>query len=176
MLIDALGQHLAIGGREEAVSLTTRDPKFWNVVSIRGPAEAKAPLVKPVRVHHALFDDAEAVVAGNEHQLATSEDLASIFRFVDLVGREPLLIHCQLGMSRSPAVALALICRRVAPRVEFMDDAVDILLSVRPKARPNLLVLRLGLACFMEMPVAAAYATALLEHPRVKANRFHSRQ
>ena len=175
MLIEALGQHLAIGGREEAVNLTMRDPKFWNVVSIRGPAEARAPLVKPVRVHHALFDDAEAVVAGNEHQLATSEDLASIFRFVDSVGREPLLIHCQLGMSRSPAVALALICRQVAPRVEFMDDAVDILLSVRPKARPNLLVLRLGLAAFMDGPEATTYAAALIEHSRIRPNRFKER-
>ncbi len=172
MFIEELGQHLQVMSIAEADDLTRLDRQFWNVVSIHGPGERRAPLVQAKRVHYACFDDTEREGPLAWSQYARADDLARIFGFMELIGREPLLIHCQMGISRSPGVALAWICRRLDGRSGLVDQAVDCLLRVRPVARPNRLVLRLGLEQFLEPEKAAALTQALMDHPRLVANQF----
>lgn len=50
-----------------------------------------------------------------------------------------LLVHCKAGVARSTALALAIIADRMGPGME--REAVAALLSGRPQAIPNLLVL-----------------------------------
>lgn len=53
-----------------------------------------------------------------------------------------LLVHCQAGQCRSPALALAILADRMGPGREA--DAVDALLAIRPQSAANLLVLALA--------------------------------
>jgi len=54
--------------------------------------------------------------------------------------RESLLVHCQVGIGRSTAIALAVL----ASRIEDDDAALRELLSIRPEAVPNLHVVALA--------------------------------
>lgn len=53
-----------------------------------------------------------------------------------------LLVHCQAGMCRSPAIALAILRDRMGPGSEAA--AVTEIVRIRPKAAANLHVLRLA--------------------------------
>ncbi len=172
MFIEELGQHLQVLSEMEAGSLTQLDRGFWSVVSIHGPGDRRAPLAQAKRVHYASFDDTELEGPSALSQYARTEDLARIFGFIKLIGRDPLLVHCQMGISRSPAVALAWICWRLDGRKRLADVAVDCLLRVRPVANPNRLVLRLGLEQFLPASKAANLTRALLDHPRLVQNHF----
>lgn len=176
MFIEELQQHVAIGSKEEAIALSRIDRGFWNVISIHGVDEPRASLSHAQRVHHACFDDIEIDRPGSNLHAATSEDVAQALGFADSIGRGALLIHCRLGLSRSPALALAWICRRIAAHENVADAAVDVLLRLQLKAMPNLLILRLGLGQFLQKPEAAALALALVEHPRLRANRGRQQQ
>lgn len=130
------------------------DTGFWNVVSIREPAVPRPEFLRYVkRVHEAIFEDREDVDPDLACVPPRREHLNGILRFVDAHPSEPVLVHCRAGLSRSPAVALTLIVRglmandsnlNVQPALE--EKAVDLLLQIRPKSRPNALVLQLGLA------------------------------
>ncbi len=172
MFIEELGQHLQVLSEAEAGSLTQMDRGFWSVVSIHGAGERPAPLAQAKRVHYACFDDIEEEGPLAFGQCARADDLAQVFGFMELIGGEPLLIHCVMGISRSPAVALAWICRRLAGQKGLADRAVDCLLRVRPIARPNRLVLRLGLEQFLPVRKAAALTRSLAGHPRLVSNQF----
>jgi predicted protein tyrosine phosphatase len=174
MFIEEINQHLQIGSQEEAIRLVRADAGLWSVVSIHGSYEERAKLGRTKRVHYARFDDTEDEEPTEFGRPARADDLARVFRFVESVGNDPLLVHCQVGISRSTAVALAALCRRLAGRAGFADLAVDLLLKVRPIARPNVLVLRLGLEQFLPAPQAATLAVALVNHPRLRANRYQA--
>jgi predicted protein tyrosine phosphatase len=172
MFIEELGQHLQILSEPEANRLTHVDRGFWSVVSIHGPGERPALLAQAKRVHYACFDDIEEEGPSAFGQYARADDLAGVFRFAESVGRDALLIHCLMGISRSPAVALAWICHRLDGQKNLLDQAVDCLLRVRPVARPNRLVLRLGLEQFLPTGKARALTRALVDHPRLVSNQF----
>jgi predicted protein tyrosine phosphatase len=53
---------------------------------------------------------------------------------------ERLLVHCHAGISRSSTVALAIIANRLGTGRE--EEALRLLLAIRPHAVPNLAVLR----------------------------------
>lgn len=53
---------------------------------------------------------------------------------------EPLLIHCHAGISRSSAIAVALMAARFGPGLE--NEAVAAVIAIRPAAVPNLAVIR----------------------------------
>ena len=55
--------------------------------------------------------------------------------FADKVGNGTLLIHCHAGISRSSAIALAIITKDLGAGREL--EAVEILKKINPNARPN---------------------------------------
>lgn len=81
------------------------------------------------------FDDRLSSPARPEH-VAAAISFARNF-----VGRR-LLIHCNAGLCRSPALALAVIADRMGPGREA--EAVEALAAIRPGAAPNLLVLEIA--------------------------------
>ncbi len=89
------------------------------------------------------------------------------------------MVHCAMGLSRSPAVALALIVRGFVQNASgwradagLVEPAVRHLVELRPWARPNTLVLRLGLEQFLTRRRASRLCEALLQHPLLIRNRF----
>jgi predicted protein tyrosine phosphatase len=172
MFVEAIGQHLCVASREDAISASSDERGFWNIISIHGAMERRAELIHARNVHYACFDDTEDAHPGNPNRAATHEDLARVFEFAESVGDRPLLVHCFAGLSRSPAVALAWICRRLPPGPQLATQAVDILLALQPEAMPNELILRRGLSQFLSKPEAEELASELLRHPELVANRL----
>ncbi len=166
---------MAVCSFDGAARLTILDKRYWNVVSIHAPRENKAQLPLAKAIHYACFDDVEdeRYAAG---RCATAEDVAGIFGFIRALGAgsagAPLLIHCQQGLSRSAAVALSWIYGQLPPTADRALKAIDLTLELRPEAKPNRLVLALGLAHFMEVPEARELAQRILSEPRLKRNFF----
>lgn len=59
-----------------------------------------------------------------------------------------------------------------ARNAERAVKAIDLTLDLRPEAKPNRLVLALGLAHFMEVPMARQLAHWMVNEPRLKRNSF----
>ena len=175
MLIEPLGQQIAVCSLEEAARLTRADQGYWNVVSIRGSFDYKADLRWAKTIHHACFDDVEdecsAIYRSPRHA-----DVADMFAYIRSLGvgppRPPLLVHCAQGISRSTAVALSWIYGNLPPSEQRSVKAVDLILEVRPQARPNQLVLAFGLAQFMESSEARRLAHRMTSEPRFMRNQF----
>ncbi|MBE0541761.1 MAG: dual specificity protein phosphatase family protein [Verrucomicrobia bacterium] len=156
------------------------DAGFWNVVSIREPSVPRPVSLRHAKlVHEVIFEDREVVDPSDPGSPPRREHLADIFRFVDAHPGEPVLIHCLAGLSRSPAVALALIVRGLLTHRSQLDvqpalveKAVTLLLKIRPKSRPNALVLLVGLEQFLTTVEAGSLVTKMLNHPVLFENRF----
>ena len=180
MYIKELGRHMAVSSIPELERSLKMDAGFWNVVSIREPAIPRPPSFRYAKsVHEAIFEDREDVDSDSPCVPPRREHLAGIFRFVDAHLGEPILVHCLAGLSRSPAVALALIVRgllthgpqsNVPPAL--VGKAVALLLQIRPKSRPNALVLQVGLEQFMSDVEARWLVAELVNHPVLFENRF----
>ncbi len=162
---------MAVCSFEGAARLVACDKGFWNVVSINGSRGTKAHLPHAKTIHYACFDDVE----DGEYEIghcATREDLEEIFGFIaGLSGglpAAPLLIHCQQGISRSAAVALSWIYGQLPPSDNRAVKAIDLLLELRPVAKPNRLVLGLGLAHFMKVSKAQQLADRMVNEARLK--------
>ena len=86
------------------------------VISIRDPGKHKARLRKTSGLRDALFlafhdaESADGLVLPPSIQLMTVSDAERIWRFVQehLGNVGTIVCHCEQGMSRSPAVAVAL--------------------------------------------------------------------
>lgn len=175
MYLEAIGRQMAVCSLDSAVRLTRLDKSYWNVVSIHGRQERKAhlPLVKTI--HYSCFDDVE-----QEHSAvgrgATAMDIAGIFGFLRGLAvaphAEPIMVHCQQGISRSAAVALSWIYGCLLPTPDRIVRAIDLLLELRPQAKPNRLVLALGLAQFVAVEEAQRLAEWVVSEPRLERNRF----
>ena len=110
------------------------------VISIRDPDRPRARLRRPpafIAALHLFFHDAEPVpghVLPKRMRLMSQEDGERIWQFVqkylDKVGT--IVCHCEQGMSRSPAVALAL--------AENLDGDTEAILA---DGQPNQYVYRL---------------------------------
>lgn len=100
------------------------------------------------------FDDGITAVATAAH-VAQALDFARRHR-----GRK-LLVHCQAGQCRSPAIALAILRDGMGAGSEV--EAVTELLRVRPIAAPNLLALKLADAA---LGCEGALEAAWLDHER----------
>ncbi len=175
MYLETLERQMAVCSFDGAARLLALDKGYWNVVSIYGPRQTKVHLPFAKAIYYACFDDVE-----DEHSEsgrgATAEDVAGIFGFIRALGdgppAAPLLIHCQQGISRSAAVALSWIYGQLPPTPDRAVKAIDLTLELRPEAKPNRLVLALGLAHFMPVPEARQLANWIVNEPRLKRNRF----
>jgi hypothetical protein len=78
------------------------------------------------------------------------------------------MIHCQQGISRSAAVALVWIYRQLPPSDDRHLRALDIVMELRPKAKPNRLVLSHGFAQTMDLSSAHCLAGMIISDPRVQ--------
>ena len=183
MFIEELGRHLAVSSIPELERSLKMDAGFWNVISIREPAVPRPLALRYAKsVHEAIFEDREDVDPDVPCIPPRREHLAGMFRFVDAHPGEPILVHCLAGLSRSPAVALALIVRAqtachspMNAQPMLAERAVALLLQIRPKSRPNALVLQVGLEQFMSDVEARWLVAELVNHPVLFENRFKAK-
>lgn len=170
MLIAPLQRHLAVESREGALRLTRTDRKFWNVISICSPTTAPVHLPDALQVHPMRFEDTELANDPEAVAIPRREDIVAVLNFSDVTAPRPLLVHCQMGLSRSTAVALVLLVRALWPSPTAFEQASEALLEVRPQSRPNSLIARLGFEEIMTPSEARRLAQAVIEHPRFAAN------
>jgi len=179
MFIEDIGRQIAVCSFDGATRLIAADKRYWNVVSICGPRAQKAILPLAKRIHYSCFDDVEDACSAI-YRSPRTEDIAEIFAFIRSLGSgsspEPLLIHCQQGISRSAAVALAWVYGQLPLSGNRSLQAIDILLQLRPEAKPNRLVLALGLAQTMPLEEARLLADRIVCEPRLAQNRFRAAQ
>jgi len=117
--------------------------KFSHVISIWDPEaecinehenQFRRKLAKSAQVHFAYFDDISSPVPGRK--AATLEQIREILTFsATITQRATILIHCWAGISRSAAVAYAVICQSAKSGTE--QKCLDYLQKIRPKALPN---------------------------------------
>lgn len=74
------------------------------------------------------------------HRLATKDDVIAALSFAS--NHERLLVHCEAGVGRSTATALAIIAERMGKGREA--EAMAEVLRLRPEASPNLRVVELA--------------------------------
>jgi predicted protein tyrosine phosphatase len=180
MFIEETGRHLCVSSIPELERSLKLDKGFWNVVSIREPQVPRPDFLRYAkRYHEVICEDREEVDPDVPSRPPRVEDVVGILRFVDAHPGEPVMVHCLAGLSRSTAVALALIVRGMiekggdATKPQLLvERAVDLLLQIRPKARPNVLFLRLCLEQFLSAKQANEFTVQLANHPVLIENRF----
>jgi predicted protein tyrosine phosphatase len=180
MVIEEIGRHLAVSSISELGKSLKLDKGFWNVISIREPQVPRPDFLRHAkRYHEVICEDREEVDPAVPSRPPRVEDVVGIMRFVDAHPDEPLLVHCLAGLSRSTAVALALIVRGMVQKgwdmtkIEpLVERAVDLLIQIRPKAKPNVLFLRLFLRQFLPPTQAHDLTVKLVNHPILMENRF----
>jgi len=126
-----------------------RNP-FTHIVSIWDPEwierggvenQLRQRLPGKTRLHIAYFHDTSAEEPGR--QAPVEDDLRSILAFAaDLEPGAEILIHCWAGISRSTAVAYAILCQAAGPGRE--SECIESILTVRPQAFPNALIVELA--------------------------------
>jgi predicted protein tyrosine phosphatase len=175
--VQPLKRQLSVCSFDGAARLTAFDKDYWHVISICGPLDHKAVLPRAKSIYYACFDDVENPMS--EHHRAPRE--ADIIGILDFLARleskepgAPLLIHCQQGISRSTAIAFILIFRSLPDAGDRTKRAVDLLLKLRPQAKPNRLILTLGLAQFLPPGEVTRVAEAVLSDPRIQKNQIGS--
>jgi predicted protein tyrosine phosphatase len=132
---------------EGAARLIDLDKNYWNVISICGPREQKASLRHARTVHYACFDDVEEACS-SIYRSRREGAIEEIFGFIRSLGSgapaAPLIVHCQQGISRSAAVALAWIYGKLPAEGDRVSRAVDLLLELRPQAKTQPAGARVG--------------------------------
>ena len=174
------GRHLAVSSIPELNKSLRLDKGFWNLVSIREPQVPRPDFLRYAKhFHEVICEDREEVDPTVPCRPPRIEDVIGIFKFVDAYPGEPLLVHCLAGLSRSTAVALSFIVRGMVEKgwkmernEPFVERAVEVLLQIRPKARPNVLFLRLCLEQFLNEDQAQNLTIRLANHPVLFENRF----
>jgi predicted protein tyrosine phosphatase len=124
---------------------TVKMPPITHVVSISdvqmessGQAQRRIAKVCPgARVIHEFFDDVATQRKGAPSEAAVRRILA----FTSALGEgNNLLVHCNLGISRSTAIAYAVACQHSPPGQE--SACYQAVGQARPVASPNILIIR----------------------------------
>lgn len=123
---------------------------FTHVISIWDPEwierggveyQLKKRLPSQTRLHIAYFHDSSSEEPGR--RAPVEDDLRRILAFAkDLQPEGSVLIHCWAGISRSTAVAYAILCQSAGPGRE--TDCIESVLAIRPQAFPNALIVELA--------------------------------
>lgn len=182
MILDCLQRHLAICSQPDLPGWAKDEPDFWNLVSIREPYRAQINRAGFRKVHGIVCHDVIGTQGISEEDqktliLPSTDHVRGVFRFADETGTEPLLIHCWAGVSRSTAMALALIVRGMhwdgyEPE-EIAVEAPPLLLEIRASAAPNALIMRLALEeIYRDAGIADTLLKDLLNHPGFFGNFF----
>ena len=87
-----------------------------------------------------IFDD---IICQSDNLIIPTElHIKSALDFIEHESaKKPILIHCHAGLSRSPAIALAVLAKWVGQSHE--ETAVQMLLSIEPLSIPNSLIVAL---------------------------------
>lgn len=122
---------------------------YTHIVSIRGSVGVRQREIEEVLengcpgalIHVCEFDDVEAA---QEHAKEPSiEDIREILAFASLLEENSaILVHCAAGISRSAAVACAILCQSRRPGDE--GECLAYLGRIRPQAVPNRLIVKLA--------------------------------
>jgi predicted protein tyrosine phosphatase len=91
------------------------------------------------RICVARFDDIALETPGRH--LMKAEYMKEILSFA-LAAPSPILIHCRAGVSRSAAVAYAILCQDRGPGCEL--ECMVQLTKIRPQAAPNEYIVELA--------------------------------
>lgn len=129
---------LKICGQASAAEMIGYDAEIsiWNVDDTTEP-----PTNTQSTPHLRLvFDDIDFMP--EDPRAPTRDHLEAALEFARRYASSTLLIYCHAGISRSTAVALAIIADRLSLGEE--RHAVNSLLAVQPKARVNLVLLSLA--------------------------------
>jgi predicted protein tyrosine phosphatase len=152
------------------------DRNFWNVISIRDTTRSRLTFRWSKEVLPQYFDDAEIVEEGSRWTVMSAEQAQEIWRFLGRIESGPVLVHCVAGLSRSTAVAAAIIVRGLldagVTESEVAGETVERLLTIRPPACPNRWVLLQMLKQFLDPAAARRIAHAIWEEDRIIHNRF----
>jgi len=176
MFIHEIHRNLAVCAFPDLARFAKSDPGFWNVISILEPNFPKMSMSGFLKVHHVRIYDAIGKIEESSLGEPRSEHMRAIFHFADGVFGEPILVHCRAGISRSAAVALALIVRDLH-RDGFVEDEIlalapELLIQIRPQAAPNPLMLELGFSEFLSAEKSREWMRRIVSHPTFFANRF----
>jgi predicted protein tyrosine phosphatase len=124
MIIPEINLEIAIASRVGAESLLISQPKRWCVISIRGPRELRSNLSSAKDSAEIVFDDvATAGAIFAPHPVHAQAIIEAAERFIG----NPLLVHCAMGLSRSPAAALGILY--LYARRKSLTDPVDFALN-----------------------------------------------
>lgn len=177
MYIKSLQRHIHVCAQIELPQYGARDPRFWNVISIREPFRPRPNPDKFLQFHTMICYDLMGVDGLDDDELLHApkvEQMAEIFRFVDELPGQPILVHCWAGRSRSAAVALVLIVRAIhgenLGEEETVSRSCEALLAIRPLAAPNPVILGQGLSLFLDPESAKRMTGLLLNHPAIFGN------
>jgi predicted protein tyrosine phosphatase len=126
-----------------------RNP-FTHIVSIWDPEwierggveiQLRKRLPGETRLHIAYFHDTSVEEPGR--RAPVEDDLRRILAFAaNLEPGAEILIHCWAGISRSTAVAYAILCQAAGPGRE--SECIESVLAARPQAFPNALIVELA--------------------------------
>lgn len=113
---------------------------MWDVLSV-GSA-----LPNPAHCHRHAQVDCDDIVqpdgASFEHPRVPSADhVRAALAFAREAADAPLLIHCHMGLSRSPAIAWCILLQRLGSA----HAATEAVFVLQPRAIPNRLLIRHGL-------------------------------
>ncbi len=123
---------------------------FSHIVSIWDPEwierggvenQLRERLSTKTRLHVAYFHDSSVEEPGRRAPM--EDDLRRILAFAsDLEPGAEILVHCWAGISRSTAVAYAILCQTAGQGRE--SECIESVLAVRPQAFPNTLIVELA--------------------------------
>jgi predicted protein tyrosine phosphatase len=108
-----------------------QDPKRREIVRLVAPQ---------ARYHFAFFEDTTNRLGPDAPTLADVEKILDFTR--KLPAEAKVLVHCQAGVSRSPAIAYAIVCQHSNPGEE--GAGLDYIKSIRPLIVPNELIVALA--------------------------------
>ncbi|PJK27915.1 tyrosine phosphatase family protein [Minwuia thermotolerans] len=122
------------------------DGRISHVVSIGDPGWPENPAldrIAPGRVHRFRFNDVIAAVEGHD-RVPAPKDIVRLLEAGDRIRADDpthLLVHCQMGVSRSSAATLILLTQEHPGREMEVADRIS---KRRPQAWPNSLMLELA--------------------------------
>jgi predicted protein tyrosine phosphatase len=146
MKTTALKQKMKILGYSEAVRLSPGELAGWNVLSIRARKSNQLAVFPGARRTKRLhFDEVEKDDAGLQHFATKMSDIQGALEFSRKIEDEPLLIHCQAGISRSTAVAWIILYDKLKADPDAVRKSFDIVRELRPILSPDCQILRSGI-------------------------------